>query len=141
MEAWVETSTQTRRFNLQVMLAFAFTALLLAMVGVYAVNAESVSAREREFGIRSALGASDAQIRRMVLRDGLVPVLSGIVAGTLVALAATRLIAAFLYQIESRDPSTFVAVASMLAIAGLVAVYLPLRSLLKVDPVTALRAE
>ena len=141
METWVETSTQTRRFNLQVMLAFAFTALLLAMVGVYAVNAEAVTAREREFGIRSALGASDVQIRRMVLRDGLAPVIGGIVAGSLVALGATRLLAAFLYQVESRDPWTFAAVASLLTVAGVVAVYLPLRALLKVDAATALRAE
>ena len=141
MASWVDASTQTRRFNLRLLLAFAFTAVLLALVGVYAVNAEAVSAREREFGIRSALGATDRQIRWMALRDGLGPVSAGIVIGAVVALGVTRSIAAFLYEIPPRDPWTFAAVSVLLALAGGAAVYLSLRTLLTVDPVTALRAE
>ena len=141
MDTWVESATQARRFNLRLMVAFALTALLLAVVGVYAVTAEGVAARERELGIRAALGATDAQIRASVLRDGMVPIGFGIAAGVLAALGASRLIAAFLYGIETHDPLTFAAAPALLAIVGALAVYTPLRTLLKIDPIAALRAE
>jgi predicted permease len=141
MDTWVGLSTEARRFGLAVAIAFAAIALLLALIGVSAVSAEGVAARARELGIRSALGASDVQIRRLVLGDGLRPVLTGIAAGGFGALAAARLLAAFLYGVDPRDPWTFAAVAVLLAMAGLTAVYVPLRVLLRIDPVAALRSE
>ncbi|HKC88318.1 MAG TPA: FtsX-like permease family protein, partial [Blastocatellia bacterium] len=121
--------------------AFGLLALGLAATGIYGVIAYSVSQRTQEFGIRMALGADGADMRRLVLREGLKVVLIGVTAGLALSLAAARLIASFLYGVGANDPLTFVGVALLLTAVALLACYLPARRATKVDPMVALRVE
>jgi predicted permease len=141
MDEWVASMTTARRFNLRLMTAFAAVALLLAAIGVYAVNAAAVASREREIGVRAALGATDTQIRRLVLRDGLLPVAAGTVCGGLLAAGLTRLLAAFLFGVQTGDPLTFGSVSVVILAIGALAVYVPIRALTRIDPLIALRSE
>jgi len=121
--------------------AFGLLALGLAATGIYGVIAYSVSQRTQEFGIRMALGADGADVRRLVLREGLKVVLIGVTAGLALSLAATRLTTGFLYGVGANDPLTFVGVALLLTAVALLACYLPARRATKVDPMIALRCE
>jgi putative ABC transport system permease protein len=141
MDQWIDASIAPRRFNLLLVAAFAMSALLLAVVGVYAVSASAVATRTREIGIRSALGASKAEVIRMVLWSGLVPVLLGLVAGTMAAALSGRAIAGLLFGVSPQDPTSLAIVALTLTTAALVATYVPARRAGRVDPVVALRAE
>jgi predicted permease len=121
--------------------AFGLLALGLAATGIYGVIAYSVSQRTQEFGIRMALGADGADVRRLVLREGLKVVLIGVTAGLALSLAATRLITVFLYGVGANDPLTFVGVALLLTAVALLACYLPAWRATKVDPIVTLRRE
>lgn len=120
---------------------FGGVALVLAAMGVYAVMAYSVSQRTQEFGVRMALGASAGHVLRQVLRQGLVLASAGLAAGLLLALAATRLMASFLYGVSPFDPMTFVGVSIFLTLIVLFACYFPARRATKVNPIDALRSE
>ena len=134
-------SIAPRRFNMFLLGAFAGTALLLALVGVYGVIAYSVAQRTREIGIRMALGAEHGEIISMVLRQGMQMAVAGIAVGILAALALTRLMASMLYNVKSNDPATFFIVALLLALTALVACFLPALKAARVDPMVALRYE
>ncbi|MBO0858119.1 MAG: FtsX-like permease family protein [Chloracidobacterium sp.] len=121
--------------------AFGLLALGLAATGIYGVIVYSVSQRAQEFGIRMALGAGGADVRRLVMREGLKVVLIGIAAGLALSLAAARLTAGFLYGVGANDPLTFVGVPALLTAVALLACYLPARRATKVDPMVALRCE
>ena len=118
---------------------FGFLALVLAAVGVYGVLAYTVSRRTRELGIRAALGADPGQIRRLVLRQGLVPALAGIVIGVGISLGVTRTLRSLLFGVSPTDPLSFVVMTGVLLAAALVACYLPARRASRVDPLVALR--
>jgi putative ABC transport system permease protein len=117
------------------------TALVLAAVGVYGLISYSVAQRTREIGIRVALGARPAQVVRPIVREGMTLAAIGVAVGLAGSAAATRLISSFLFQVNSTDPLTFSAVAVLLLVVALVASYVPSRRALRVDPLTALRAE
>jgi predicted permease len=118
---------------------FGLLALLLAAVGLYGLMSYSVARRTREIGIRMALGAGTGNVLRLVLKDGMMLVGSGIVAGLIGAAAVTRLLASFLYGVSPLDAVTFVAIPLTLALVALLANYLPARRATKVDPMEALR--
>jgi putative ABC transport system permease protein len=120
---------------------FAGVALLLAALGVYGVVAYSVSQRLHEFGIRMALGARPGEIVGMVVRQNLTLVTAGLALGVLLAVPTTRLMRGLLYQVGPNDPTTFVAIAALLAVVGCLAAYLPARMGTRLDPVTTLRAD
>jgi len=120
---------------------FAGVGLLLAAIGLYGVLAYSVARRTREIGIRMALGAQIGDVIRLILGQGLVLVAVGGVIGITVALAAGRVLRAYLFGVSSTDPVTFVAVALLLAAVALFACWLPARRAAKVDPMAALRCE
>jgi putative ABC transport system permease protein len=115
--------------------------VLLAAVGIYGMMAYFVSERTREIGIRIALGAQRSNVLGMVAKLGLKLTLIGIVIGTALAIGLTRLIARLLFGVSATDPTTFVAVAIVLAAVALLACYIPARRATKVDPMVALRYE
>jgi putative ABC transport system permease protein len=120
---------------------FAGLALLLATIGLYGVLAYQVSRRQREFGIRLALGALASQITALVLRRGLRLVGTGVALGLLCALALGRLLSSLLYRTSAFDTGVIATVTALLALVALFASWLPARRAAKVDPLIALRAE
>lgn len=137
----VSASMADRRFAAAVIGAFALVALLLASVGVYGVASYTVVQRSRELGIRAALGATATDLVRLVLRQGMRPVLAGLAAGCVGALLMGRLLSGLLFGVKATDVQVFLAAAALLALFGLTANYLPARRAGKVDPNQALRCE
>jgi predicted permease len=129
-----EARSQTRLFG-----TFSIVALMLAAIGIYGVLACSVAERTHEIGIRMAMGAKQPDILWMVLRRTLVLVGSGVFLGTLSALALTRLLSKFLFEVTSTDPYTFAAVTSILVVVSLLAAWAPARRAARVHPLVALR--
>ena len=134
-------SLKARRFNLMLLGAFAGTALLLAVAGLYGVMAYSVSRRTGELGTRIVLGATPGNILRLVLRQGLVTALIGVAIGIGGAFVLTRTLRSFLFGLSPTDPATFAAVALLLVFVALLACYFPARRASEVDPIEALRYE
>jgi ABC-type antimicrobial peptide transport system permease subunit len=141
MDSIVSTSVSRQRFNMWVMTVFGGCALLLAAIGIYGLMAYSVEQRTQEIGIRLALGAPLAHVRRMVIAQGMTLSLGGVVIGLAAAFGLAKLITAFLFGVTAKDPLVFSAVPLLLALVALIAVWLPARRASKVDPIIALRAE
>jgi putative ABC transport system permease protein len=139
-ERSAEVTSRTRFIALLLGL-FAGLALLLSGIGIYGVMAYSVLMRTREIGIRMALGARPGDVFRLVLQEGTLLILVGLVAGVGAAYAATRILASQLYDVSSTDPLTFVLIAFLVTGAALLACYLPARKAANVDPMVALRYE
>ena len=139
--AIVSSSLRARRFNLLLVGFFAVAALLLAVVGLYGVMAHSVVRRTGEIGVRVALGATRANILRLVLAQGARVAAVGVLIGLAGSLALTRAIRSLLFGLSPGDPLTFTAVALILIAVALLACYLPARRASQVDPNVALRYE
>jgi predicted permease len=131
----------SRYFNLALLGAFAGSALVLAVAGIYGVMAYSVTRRRREIGVRVALGASPGDVRRMVLGQGLATTGAGVVCGLLGALGLTRTIESLLFGVTPTDPATFAFVVALLGGAALLACDLPARRATRADPVEAMRED
>jgi predicted permease len=141
MEEIVAASTASRRFTLILLGAFAILALVLALVGIYGVMSYSVSRQTAEIGVRMALGATNDRVLRLILFKGMKPVVVGIGAGLVAAFLLSRLIENLLFGVTARDPLTYAAVAAVLAVTAVLACIIPARQALRVDVVSALRAE
>jgi putative ABC transport system permease protein len=141
MEMTMSGATATPRFRTVLLVVFAVVALLLAIAGVYGVMAYTVNQRVPEIGLRVALGASPADVIGLVLREGAALVVIGLLIGAALSLAGAQLISGLLFGVSARDPFVFVAVSMLVAIAALAACLVPGRRALKVDPLSALRAE
>jgi putative ABC transport system permease protein len=141
MERHLATQLLARRLAAWVVSAFAVLGLLLASVGLYGLVSYSVAQRRREVGIRMSLGADRASIVRLLLGNGLRPVVAGVFAGLGMALALARLLQGLLYGVSAFDAATFgIVVTALLSIAGLAAA-LPAFRATRVDPSAALRVE
>ena len=116
-------------------------ALFLASVGLYGIISYSVGARTREIGTRMALGASGADVLRLVVREGMAFVGIGVVAGTLAAVALSRVLSFLLYGISPLDPLSFILAAAVLGTVALAANIIPARSASRIDPMKALGSE
>jgi putative ABC transport system permease protein len=141
MTAVLGSSLFAARMGAVLLAIFGLLALLLAAVGLYGVMSYTVARRTREIGIRMALGAQTGNVLRLVLKEGMALVGGGVAVGLIVAAAVTRLLASFLYGVSPLDAATFAAIPLVLALAALLATYLPARRAAKVDPMIALRYE
>jgi predicted permease len=141
MEDRVSQTLARPRVNALLLGAFAATALILAALGIYGVIAYSVLQRTRELGIRMALGARANDVLRLVLGQGMAPVLAGLALGLAAAAAASRVLRGLLFGVAGTDPVTYAVVAGFLAAVALTASWLPARRAALADPVEALRNE
>ncbi|MDZ7779488.1 MAG: ABC transporter permease [Gemmatimonadota bacterium] len=139
LEDIFSSSLAQRRFSLVLLGAFALVAVLLAVTGIYGVISYLVAQRSREWAIRLAFGAGRVDIVRQVLVGGLALVVAGVVVGSAVALAATRVLEGLLYGVAATDASTFIAVALLLTAVSLLASYVPAARATRVDPALAMR--
>jgi len=141
MDTIVDETLTSQRFSAFVLGLFASLALALASVGIYSVLSYIVRGRSKEIGIRTALGASTADVLRLVVVEGMAPTVIGIVAGAFAALAASRLMARLVFGVSAFDPATLAAVAATLAFVALAASLVPAFRASRLDPLTALRDE
>jgi putative ABC transport system permease protein len=141
MEQLVSNSISRPRLYAVLLGIFAAVAVALTAIGIYGVMAYSVNQRRRELGIRMALGASRADVLRLVVGQGLRLTLMGVTFGLVASFAASRLIATMLFDVSPTDVVTFVAVPALLACAALGASYLPAQRATRIDPMVALRDE
>jgi ABC-type antimicrobial peptide transport system permease subunit len=137
----VAGSTGRARFDMWLMTLFGGSALLLSVVGVYGLTAHSVQEREREIGIRLAIGAAPVDVRNMLFRQGVGIALLGIAVGSVAAMGLGRVMAGLLFGVSPRDPVVLVAVSVLLGTVAIVTVWIPARRSTKVQPMTALRAD
>ena len=136
--AWTSStlSWESRRQRAPV---FALIALLLAAIGLYAVMAHSISQRTKEIGVRVALGATAQDIRRLIFREGMRPVVLGLIAGLTMSLAVNRTLGLQLVGVSPYDPVTLATTSAALILAAPLACQLPSQRALRIDPAVALR--
>jgi putative ABC transport system permease protein len=139
MDEVVLRSTSRERFHMLLMSVFGGASLLLAAIGIYGLMAYSVEQRTQEIGIRMALGAERSDVRGMVMRQGMIFAITGVVLGVAAAFALAKNIASFLFGVKPWDPFVFVTIPVVLTATAVVAVWWPARRATKVDPATALR--
>jgi ABC-type antimicrobial peptide transport system permease subunit len=123
------------------MTVFGACALLLAAIGIYGLMAYSVEQRTREIGIRLALGAPTSHVKNMVVRQGMLLAVIGLVFGLGAAFLLSRFVETFLFRVQARDPVVFIGVPIILGAVAFFAVWLPARRASRIDPIIALRAE
>ena len=134
-------STSDRRFTLSLFVGFAALAMLLAAIGLYGVVSYAVSQRTAEIGVRMALGATGADVSRLVVMQGLKPALAGVGIGMVAAFFAARLLRTLLFGVTPVDPLTFAIVPPLLLAVAVLACYVPALRAVRLDPTRALRAE
>jgi ABC-type antimicrobial peptide transport system permease subunit len=140
-DAIVAASMATRRFTLTLLLLFAATALVLAAVGLYGALSYVVSQRQREIGVRVALGADARAISRLVVRQGMMPAALGMMAGLLLSLGGGRLVGSMLYGVSSTDAVTFAVAIGLIGSCALSACLIPARQAAAIEPAVTLKAE
>src|SRR5882724_11169705 len=141
MDDVIAQSMSSQRFNLLLLASFAGLALVLAAVGIYGVLSYTVRRRVREIGIRMALGASHSDVLKMVVGDGMKPILIGVVMGLAAAFALSRLVASLVFGVHPTDPLTFSAVALILITVGVLANIVPAYRATRIEPVRTLRED
>jgi putative ABC transport system permease protein len=141
MAAIVSASVGSRRLVAGLLAGFAGVALLLSLVGIYGVLSYSVARRTGEIGVRMALGATASSVLRLVVVQGLRPVVAGLVLGIAAALGVSRLMSTLLFGITPTDPLTYVGLAALLTLAATLACALPARQASRVDVTSALRTD
>lgn len=141
LDALVSQSVADRRFLLVVIGTFATVALLLAVVGIHAVVSYTVAQRNREIGVRLALGATPGQVRAHVILDAMKSIVPGLFVGALLAIGATSALRSFLYGVSPLDPAALGAAVVMLAAAGVASSLWPAFQATRIDPLLAIRSE
>ena len=139
MDALVSANVAQPRFRTLLLSIFALLSLALASVGLYGVVSFSINQRRPELGLRIALGADPRDVLGLVLRQGMQPVVAGILCGLAGAALLAGVMKTLLFGVDPLDPLTFAAVASMLMVVALAACYVPARRAMRVDPAGTLR--
>jgi ABC-type antimicrobial peptide transport system permease subunit len=132
-------NTSRQRFNMLLLTVFGGAGLLMAAIGVYGVMSYSVQQRTQELGIRMALGAQASDLRGMVIGQGMVLTLIGVVIGIGGAFWLTRFLASFLFGVKVWDPFVFIATPLLLTVVALIAIWIPAKRATRVNPMVALR--
>jgi putative ABC transport system permease protein len=141
MDEIVVVTTSRERFNMLLLTIFGSSALLMAAIGIYGLMAYTVQQRTQELGVRMALGAQASNIRNMVIRQGMLLVIIGVVVGIGGSLGLTRFLASFLFGVQALDPLAFIATPFLLTAVAFLAVWIPALRATRVSPMTALRFE
>jgi putative ABC transport system permease protein len=137
----MDESIWRQHFSVTLLFILAAVALLLSIVGLYGVISYSVSQRTHEIGIRVALGAARQDILKVVIGQGFVWILFGVIVGLAGAFALTRFLTSMLFDVRPTEPVIFAAVAALLTVVAAAACYVPARRAMRVDPIVALRYE
>ena len=140
VEQDLQRSLADQRFRAVLFSTFGLVALLLAALGLYAVGAYEAAQRQREMGIRVAIGGSTGAIQWLIVRQSLAPVIAGLAAGLLATLYATRFIQSLLHQVDAHDPSIFAVVVIVFLLSSALAAWLPAHRATCLDAATILRA-
>ena len=141
MKDWLDASVAAPRYNMTLLGLFAALAMILAATGIYGVMSYSVAQRTHEIGVRMALGAQQFDVLKLVVRQGMLLTLVGVVVGLGGAYALTRVMTSFLFGVTEKDPLTFGVVAALLMAVAFIACFVPAHRATKVDPLEALRYE
>jgi putative ABC transport system permease protein len=141
VEEYASGQVQDLRQATLLLSMFAIIAVALALIGIFGVVSHLVSQRTVEIGIRMAMGAQNREVLLLVLRQGVVMIIVGLVLGMGGAIALTRLVESLLYGVTTTDPLSFAAALLVLTVVGLLACYFPARRALRIDPVIALRSD
>jgi putative ABC transport system permease protein len=141
LDEMVAGALRSPRFNAALIGGFAGLALLLASVGIYAVISYSVTQRTHEIGVRMTIGAGQRDIFKLIVGQGMMMTLIGIVIGLAASLALTRVMLSLLFEVSATDPLTFAGISLLLAFVALLACYVPARRATRIDPMAALRRE
>ena len=134
-----DESLASRTFAMHLLTAFSVVGSLLTLVGIYGVLTLSVASRRRELAIRSAVGAQQSDIRRLIFGEGFRLIAGGVVAGAALAIVLSRVLRSFLFEVQPSDPATFIVAGALFVAVGLLACWLPVRRATTVDPLEALR--
>ncbi len=141
MDQYLSLTIAPRRFNLQLLSVFALAALALALAGIYGVISSSVNQRAHEIGVRMAMGARGSHVLRMVIADGIKPVLAGLALGILGVFGLSKALSSLVYAVSASDPPTLAGVTLIFGCVSLAALYLPARRATRIDPLVILRTE
>jgi putative ABC transport system permease protein len=141
MEQYLSESTAQRRFSVVVLSIFGAVAVTLAAVGLYGLMAYSVMQRKHEVAVRMALGAQRSDVLKLVLKQGLILVVIGLIIGLIAAFALTRILENLLFEISTTDPITFVLIALLLMLVALCAIIFPALRATRINPLVALRTD
>ena len=141
MQEIVAGETESRGLQMRVLIIFTAMAILLAGLGIYGVLSFTVSLRQQEFGIRMALGARQGDISKLVLRQGAVLALAGLVPGLVLAYLAARLLESMLAGVKPADAATFSTAAAVCLITALIGALIPALRAVRIDPSAVMRAE
>jgi putative ABC transport system permease protein len=141
LTALIAETTKAQRFNTFLLGLLAALAIGLAAVGLYGVMSYLVTYQTREIGIRMALGAQSGDVLKLVVRQGMAPIIVGLIVGLGAAIALTRVMKSILFEVSATDPMTLALSAMLLVGAALLAIWIPARRAIKVDPLVALRCE
>ena len=140
LDAVVDDTLATRRFQLRLMLGFTGAGILLACLGIYSVVAAAAERRTSEFALRLALGADRIAIVRAVLHEAMSPVIAGVVVGVSGGVAGATLLAALLFDVRPYEPAVLVVAAAVILVTALAASLVPAARAMRTDPIAAMRS-